>query len=188
MKHSVWFFKLLTIIPLFIFVAGCGKISNQVTATFNRVQDFKRSEIITNGPAIADGQSELLVVIHLMNSDGSSVKLFKPTYEIATGTGVSAQDCTTSNDNGISTCVLKATVAGTKKVSVTNIKIDLSADVVFTAPPTNKVLFGLVTASKTQTQGNFKLSGNIGNQEPGAVRTSGAFKLYGGVQGESFSR
>lgn len=168
--------------------SGCGKISGEISANFNRVQDFKRSEIISNGPAVADGQSELLVVIQLMNTDGSSVKLFKPTYEVVSGTGVTTQACTTSNDNGVSTCILKANTAGTKRISVTNIKIELQADVVFSAPVAGKSMFGLISSTKNQTQSNFALSGSIGNQEPGVVKSNGTFKVYGGVQGEAFSR
>jgi len=183
-----YFCNCLVVVGLFLFVTGCGKISGEISATFNRVQDFKRSEIISNGPAVADGQSELLVVIQLMNTDGSSVKLFKPTYEVVSGTGVTAQACTTSNDNGVSTCVLKSSEAGTKRISVTNIKIELQADVVFNSPTPGKAMFGLIAATKDQTQSNFNLKSSIGNQEPGVVKTSGAFKVYGGVQGEAFSR
>lgn len=187
-KNQEGFIKCLAALcPLFIF-SGCGKISNQISATFNHVQDFKRSEIISNGPAVADGQSELLVVIQLMNTDGSSVKLFKPTYEVVSGVGVTAQECTTSNDNGVSTCVLKANQAGIKRISVTNIKIDLQADVVFTAPTASKALFGLISVNNVQNQANFKLSGSIGNQEPGVPKINGVFKVYGGIQGEAFSR
>lgn len=170
--------------------SGCGKISSQIEATFKRpsIQDFKKSEIISNGPGIADGQSELLVVIQLMNSDGSIVKLFRPTYEIVSGTGVTASACTTSNNNGVSTCVLKSAQAGTKRISVTNIEIPLQADVVFNQPPAGKPNFGLAVANKMQIQGAHTLTATIGNQEPGAVRTSGTYKLFGGVQGEAFSR
>lgn len=187
-SNLLYFSKCLAATCIFLVVTGCGKISDKIDATFARVQDFKRSEIISNGPAVADGQSELLVVIQLMNTDGSSVKLFKPAYEVVSGTGVTAQACTTSNDNGVSTCVLKANTAGTKRISVTNVKIDLQADVVFSAPIAGKSMFGLISATKNQTQSNFSLSASIGNQEPGVVKSSGAFKVYGGVQGEAFSR
>lgn len=171
-------------------LCGCGNISSEISSTFKRpsVQDFAKSEIINNGPGIADGQSELLVVVQLMNSDSTSVKLFKPTYEVTTGGGVSAAACTSSNSNGVSTCVLKATQAGTKTISVTNINRPLIADVVFNPPGASKPVFGLVSASKTQTQGSYKLSANAGNQEPGLVKKSGAYTLFGGVQGEAFSR
>ncbi len=187
-SNRLYFSKCLAALGLVLIVTGCGKISGEISATFNRVQDFKRSEIISNGPAVADGQSELLVVIQLMNTDGSSVKLFKPTYEVVSGTGVTTQACTTSNDNGVSTCVLKANTAGTKKIAVTNIQIPLQAEVVFTAPVAGKSIFGLISSTKNQTQSNFGLSASIGNQEPGVVKSNGAFKVYGGVQGEAFSR
>jgi hypothetical protein len=173
-----------------ISLMGCGKLSNQISATFKTpsILDFKKSEIINNGPGISDGQSELLVVIQLTNSDGSSVKSFKPAYEVVSGLGVSTAPCTTSNANGVSTCVLKSSLPGTKQISITNINIELKANIVFNAPAASKELFGLTSAEKTQTQGNFKISATIGSQEPGVLKTSGVFKLYGGVQGEQFSR
>jgi hypothetical protein len=171
-----------------IFVA-CGKLSSQIEASFKRpsTQDFAKSEIINNGPGIADGQSELLVVIQLMNSDGTSVALFKPTYEIIAGTGVTASACITSNVNGVSTCVLKSVQAGLKRISVTNIPITLNADVLFNQPA-GKSLFGLTSASKTQTQSGYKLSATVGSEVPGAIKKSGTYNLYGGFQGEVFSR
>ncbi len=168
---------------------GCGKLSNEVSATFTKpsVQDFARSQVINNGPGIADGQSELLVVIQLMNSDGTPVKLFQPTYSIISGAGVAAQACTTSNINGVSTCVLKASQAGVKRLSITNITISLEADVIFNQPG-RKPVMGLISASNSQTQAGVKIQASLGNQEPVPVQTSGPVKLFGGVQGEAFSR
>lgn len=177
----------MVLCPLFILLSGCGELSNKILATFNRGQDFQRSEIINNGPGIADGQSELLMAIQLMNSDGSVVKQFKPTYEIISGTGVIPAACTTSNINGVSTCLLKATQPGVKRVSVTNIKITLEGDITFNTP-TAKPILGLASASKKQTSGTYTLSATVGAQEPGPVKTSGTYKLFGGVQGEGFSR
>jgi hypothetical protein len=187
-SNRLYFSKCLAALGLVFIVTGCGKTSGEISATFNRVQDFKRSEIISNGPAAADGSSELLVVIQLMNTDGSPVKLFRPTYEVVSGAVLIAQACTTSNINGVSTCVLKANTAGTRRIAVTNIQIALQAEVVFTAPTTGKSIFGLISSTKNQTQSNFGLSASIGSQEPGVVKSSGTFKVYGGVQGEAFSR
>lgn len=187
--HYKQAFLFMTLSCLCLLLTSCGKLSGQIEAVFTRpkVQDFKKSEIIQNGPGIADGQSALTVAISLMNSDGSVVPQFKPTYDIVSGTGVLPAACTTSNNNGISTCLLKATQAGVKKLSVTNIQIPLEADLIFTNPQF-KPIFGFVAADKKQSTGTYTLSATIGSQEPGIVKTSGTHKLYGGVQGEGFSR
>lgn len=170
-----------------LFLTSCGNISGQISSSFRAV-DFEKSEIISNGPAYADGQSELLMVIQLMNSDNSVVKDHKPTYKIISGTGVNASECTTSNANGVSTCVLKATQAGTKRVKVTNIKVNLEKDLLFINPPIGKSMMTLVATTKKQTSGTHVLEASVGNQEPDAVKASGTYKLYGGFQGDVFSR
>lgn len=149
--------------------------------------DFMKSEIISNGPGIADGQSELLMIVHLVNSNGSKVKDFTPIYQVVSGSAVFASACTASNVNGVSTCVLKSTQAGVKRVSLTNIGIQLEADFVFNTPAP-KPLLGLIAADKKQTSGTYTLSATIGSQEPAVVKTSGTYKLFGGVQGEAFSQ
>ncbi len=151
--------------------------------------DFARSEIIPNGPGVADGQSELRVVIQLMNSDGSSVSLYKPTYEITQGGGVQAQECTTSNNNGVSTCILKSTQAGAKTLKVTNINIDLAKEVVFLTPGSmNSGGLTVGGGTKNSASGIKLHAAGGGNQPKGLNTTSSGFKLYGGPEGNVFSR
>lgn len=169
-------------------LVGCGEITAGIESLFERdPNDFRKSEIISDSPAVADGQSELLMVISLVNSDGNPVKDYRPTYDVIAGTGVHASICTTSNNNGVSTCILKSSQAGTKRVSVTNIQIQLQADLVF-ENPTKKPIFGFTSASTTQSVGTVQLSGSFGALESTTVNTNGNFKLYGGVQGEAFSQ
>jgi hypothetical protein len=172
-----------------LIAGGCAKIDGQIHSTFNRslLQDFEKSEIITNGPAAADGQSELLVVIQLKNSNQTPVSDYKPIYAVTSGLGVAAGECTTSNVNGVSTCVLKSTQAGTKHIAVTNVKIALEKDVVFTQPTTKSSL-ELLADGKSKTSGSYKFSGTIGSQSPGIVKSSGHYQFFGGVQGDVFSR
>lgn len=176
----------LNIICSWLTLAGCN-VSGGISSKFRSV-DFEKSEIISNGPAYADGQAELLMVVQLMNSDNSAVKDYKPTYEVVSGAAVNATECTTSNANGVSTCVLKSTVAGTKRVKVTNIKVDLQKDLVFINPPAGKAMMDMAPATKKQTSGTHILNANLGNPVPQAVKTTGTHKLYGGFQGEVFSR
>lgn len=187
---SPYSFRLFVALPLAIatlFLTGCGKISSEVSAIFKGKTDFARSEIITSGTGVADGSTEMLVVIQLMNSDGTPVKLYKPTYEIVSGSGVTAQECTTSNSNGVSTCILKATQAGTKRLSVTNIKIELQKDLLFQLP-SSKTMLGLASGAKQITTSGYKVSASVATQESAMVRESGGWKFYGGVEGNAASR
>jgi hypothetical protein len=174
-----------------LLLSACGPIDGKIHLWGSKLPDFARSEIIQNGPAIADGSSELLVAVSLMNADGSSVKLFKPTYEILSGGGVQGTECTTSNSNGISTCILKSTQAGVKKFSVTNIRIKLERDVVFTAPEKSGLTSAIVPAAKfneKSTQGH-ELSGSVGSLHSQVVITgTNGWKIFGGPEGNAFSR
>jgi hypothetical protein len=170
-----------------IFLVACD---GKVHLTDAKTLDFARSEIISNGPAVADGASELLVVVHLMNSDGSSIPLFKPTYEITSGGGVQGSECTTSNNNGVATCVLKSTQAGTKRFLVTNVKkVELAKDLFFISQSPPGAVTGLVTAANdhlTSASGH-TLSGTVGSLHSDTVKTSGGWKLYGGPEGSALS-
>jgi hypothetical protein len=174
-----------------LWLSACGPIDGKIHLWGSTLPDFARSEIIQNGPAIADGSSELLVAVNLMNTDGSSVKLFKPTYEIVSGGGVQGSECTTSNNNGISTCILKSTQAGVKKFSVTNIRIKLERDVVFTPPEKPGLTSAIVSAAKfnkKSAQGH-ELSGSVGSLHSQAVITgTSGWKIFGGPEGNAFSR
>lgn len=79
---------------------------------------------MVNGPGLADGQTELLMIVRLVNSDGSKVKGYASAYELISGSAATSA-CTASNTDGVSTCVLKAIQAGVNRVSLTNIKIQL---------------------------------------------------------------
>lgn len=99
------------------------------------VNDFAKTEIITGEPVPADGNAQLLVAIHLKNSDNKPVKEFQPTYDIETGAnGVIKNQCSTSDINGVSACILKSTSAGIKLFVLTNAKVGLSKPIEFKSP------------------------------------------------------
>ena len=170
--------------PMALF--SCGKLSYSYTKTNST--DFAKSQVITNGPAVADGSSQLLVVIQLMNSDNSVVVDYQPTLEITSGSGVTASPCTKSNANGVSTCVLKSVLAGTKRLAVTNISIVLQADAVFSQPSTDRLRVGLAAAGGLRSSGAAKLSASLSFNEAGAANKNGSAVLYGGVMGEVTSK
>lgn len=71
------------LIILTICLSGCGRISGSIVKSkTNGAPDFQRSEVISSGTGIADGTTEYLIAIQLMNSDGSIVALFLRTSSI----------------------------------------------------------------------------------------------------------
>jgi|GEM_PF-6610812 len=171
------------------FSSSCGKITAELNFSHTPpVQDFKKSQIISNGPQVADGSSSLLVVISLLNSDGTPVIGFTPVYQILSGGGVTSLPCTSSNANGVSTCILKSTQAGTKLLSVTNITISLQASLVFTSPSAGQSHIELASSSKSQTQGSYTLTAAVGPVETGIKKVSGTYSLFGSIHGAEFSK
>lgn len=139
----------MLLVILLLNLVACGQITASISAKnpSSLENDFVKSEVISNGPGIADGRSELILVVRLVNSDGSPVYGFRPTYEIVSGTGIIPSDCTLSDNTGTSVCVLRATVAGLKRLSVNNIKIELMRDIDFLAPSGKGHTSGLVVSA-----------------------------------------
>ncbi|RYZ93629.1 MAG: hypothetical protein EOP06_00235 [Proteobacteria bacterium] len=172
---------------LYVFVAlllaGCGDVSGKIKTVFDRGldNDFARSQILAGSPTAADGHSELMIIIQLTNSDGTPVKFFKPTYEVVSGSGITSSACTISDANGISTCIAKATVPGSKRISVSNIKISLESNLIFIAPHSVSV-YEISAGSRDQQKSGFSLKATVGSQAP-LVNRSNGFSLYGGLEG-----
>lgn len=168
---------------------GC---SGQVELTNSSSDnDFALSHIVVNGTAVANGSSELLVVIQLKNSNGRPIKQFRPTYSIVSGAGVTGSQCTPSDTNGISTCLLKSTHSGTKRFAVTNLtKVTLEQDVLFLTTSAGSFL-STITPAATNTQSSASgatLRGNLGTLESDLVKTSASgWKIFGGPQGDALS-
>ncbi|RYZ93359.1 MAG: hypothetical protein EOP06_01205 [Proteobacteria bacterium] len=169
---------------------SCSKLGSGVSFEFDKqATDFAKSQIITNGPQAADGVSPLLIVISLQNSNNTPVVNFTPTYQVVSGSLVVSAPCTSSNSNGVSTCILKSHVPGTKRILVDNIIINLTADVVFTLPPAGRSTIAFVSSTKKpQSVGAYKFSGTIGNSDSGIKKQSGTYSFYGSLQGQESSR
>lgn len=169
-------------------LVGCD---GQVHLEGGKTTDFASSQVTANGPAPADGASQVILSIHLRNSDGTPVVGFKPIYEIVSGSGVQGGDCAVSDSAGLSTCALKATTSGVKRVSITNVKIALVVDVTFSAMTLGGALTGPAPAGsfgKTSASG-YAISGSLGSMQSNVVKTSASgWKLYGGPEGNALSR
>jgi hypothetical protein len=182
---------------------GCSLNTNieRIGATSN-INDFLKTEIVVGEPVPADGSSNLLVVIHLKNSDNNPVKEFLPTYTVTANenndsnslsntevsssvmaSSVLTSPCTTSDNNGISACVLKSTAAGNLIFKLTNAKVGLSKPIAFISVKTQsdlKIVSGSLP-NGTTLQGS-KVSLTLGEGvESGHHTTSGGYKVKLGV-------
>lgn len=171
---------------------GCGNLIGSVTAMPEKgIVDFLKTEILIGTPGIADGTSEMVIAIHLKNSDNTSVAEFRPTYTIASGTGVTPGKCSVSDSNGISACVLKATQPGKKLIKLTNAKVGLEKEVVFENSVKSGRILGLVSGSKQNltTPDGYKGEVSFGDSAKGiSFKTSGGYKVMISTQGAFLSR
>ncbi len=180
----------LQFVVLLVLVSSGCQMRGKILRDGNGLADFMNTEIIASDIGIADGNDELVVVVHLKNSDNSVVGNFKPEYEIVNGAAVWKGPCTTSASNGMSICILKSTVPGSKRLRLTNAKAGLEKDVLFALKGTSS-LAGFTAGGSTAiaTNGGYKANVSVGPwaANPG-VGTPGGYKAYISVQGAMDSR
>ncbi len=179
-------FPMIVLVALGLVSCGEGKGTIEELNARALVNDFAKSEIVSNGPGIADGKTELIMVVRLVNGNDTSVVGYRPTYEVASGAGVIPSECTRSDNVGAAICVVRATIPGTKRLSVNNVKIELKKDVDFLAPPDKGNTSGLVVGALPNNTGTsgYVLQGSIESSPAGQpkISTSG-WKMSGSVQG-----
>lgn len=120
--------RVLGLTLITIFTSSCGNLNLELAKV---PIDFMKTEIVVGGSNLADGNAQMLVVIHLKNNDSSPVKNYKPTYTVTPNTGMTTSDCTNSTKDGVSVCVLKSNIAGVKTFKLTNAKVGLQKIVEF---------------------------------------------------------
>jgi len=129
-----------------LYIFGCNVNTNisAIDPSGLNQNNFEKTEIIAGASVPADGFSQLIVAVHLKNSDNNPVKEFLPTYKIeATSNADEVQrtPCSTSDNNGVSVCILKSTNDGNFRFVLTNAKIGLSKTLTFlTVEHSNKNL------------------------------------------------
>ncbi|MGE0632525.1 MAG: hypothetical protein AB7O96_08965 [Pseudobdellovibrionaceae bacterium] len=177
------------------FVSACGKVEmgvEDIKPSTETADDFLKSEILATGPGIADGVSELVVVVRLMNENLSVIKGFRPNYDIVSGDGVIKTNCTESDQNGVAVCVLKSTIPGKKMFKVVNIeKVVLSKEFQFDPKPAGEA-FGFVAGGKTITSSSgWKVQAAVGQELSNIKASSNAdgsgWKMFGTIQGNIIS-
>ncbi len=150
-----------------------------------------KTEIIASSEAPADGAAELGIIIQLKNSDNSSVADYKPTYEIVSGSGVVARECTTSDNNGFSACILKATQPGKKRLRLTNALVGLEREIEFLNAARSGRLIGLAPGASalSTTPSGATVEFSVGEAIQGVrSQTQGDYKVFFSVQGALLSK
>ena len=174
---------------------GCRLDDNRIRGNLKipRAPDFLKTEMIENGPAPADGSSELLVVIHLKNSNGSVVPNYRPEFEIVVNNvGVTKSPCTESSREGYSVCVLRATQPGVRVLRLVNAKVGLEKEVVFEPPMRRGQILGLISGSETGAEtetGGYWGEYSVGDFAQGIeVSTDAGHRGFLSVQGAFISQ
>ncbi|WII71540.1 hypothetical protein QJS83_13810 [Bdellovibrio sp. 22V] len=145
--------------------------------------DFKNTEIVVGQHGLADGTTELFVVIRLMNSDNTVIQGYRPDYSITKGTGVIETDCSVSDSFGVSICSLRSHDAGIKTMELNNIADHhVETDLVFDAPTKEQTVVdnsGGDVGEATSPSG-WKMTATVGTQFDKASAEGNGYKFKAG--------
>jgi len=178
---------------LFIFISSCGKISGGITQSRPKIasNDFLMTEIVTNSPGIANGVSDLIVLIHIKNSDGAPVANYRPEFSITSGVGLTSGSCTLSSSQGVAVCILRATQPGVRTLQLTNARVGLSTQIRFDLPSGGKQVIGLASAGQQRgtTASGYQVEASAGHlTDRITVKTARGYTGYLSIQGTVVSR
>lgn len=177
--------RLLSLTALSTFVltsSACVKISGSLTKI--GINDFLKTEFIASAPAPADGVSSVVVGLQLKNSDNSPVPAYKPQFEVTSGGSIINPGCTTSDNNGISACIVRSIEPGVKTLQLTNAKVGLKQNVTFTAPSgARSILLSSGATVPATTSAGSKLSITFGKAFKSSQQTtSGGYVVNMGLK------
>lgn len=178
--------KHLTLLSItFLILTGCKFEGEFIDFGSERI-DFLKSYIANTSVGVADGATILNVQIFLVNSDGSKVVGFTPSYN-ASFSGLNHLGCTKSTEQGLSICSFTSSNPGTFLFSVNNTKEknDLQEDLTFT-PLTTGVKLAEVSSGgqKSATApGSYKVDATVGaTTSQGVFSAPGGYKVFAGFQ------
>jgi hypothetical protein len=185
--------KTIMVVAVFALVlSGCGAVKNWIGSSgpggSNSINDFLKTQILVSSPAQADGISPLVFVIQLKNSNDTPVANYVPTYTIRDGSGVIVpSSCTSSDADGISVCLLKSTVPGSKTLQLTNALAGLTTTVDFSSSTTTgKAVVVSGSKAHSTTSGGFSAQWAVGSPAKGvSLTSSGGYKVTLSLQGAS---
>ncbi len=165
-------------------LTGCSSEMATQKILLSSATDFLKSEIIVSGPALANGTDQILVYIHLMNSDSTPVVGFKPSYSLLGPSQTVKIQCFASDSTGLSICMATATAAGKVAFSVTNIpNVSLANTLTFDLLH-NRTSQGQILAGGQQnvSAGRYSVSSGIGNSVSKSTQKAGPYLIYSSVQ------
>ncbi|MCM2280954.1 MAG: hypothetical protein NDI61_03810 [Bdellovibrionaceae bacterium] len=149
--------------------------------------DFLKSEILINGTGIADGVTQLVMLVRLLNSDGSVVVGHRPAYQVASGLALADTPCSISDQNGISVCLLTASLPGIRTLRIVNLgQARVESGVTFIPPGLTPPARGFVASANTGTTASgHQVRSSVGVYHTGIrYRSPQGYTVYSSVQGE----
>lgn len=184
--------RLLSVLPVLVVLSGCSQFAAPKSpggglGENGKINDFEKTEILPGSPAFANGSEQLLVAIHLKNSNSASVPNYRPEYEFIDGAGVIPSQCSTSDSNGISVCLVKATVPGKKVLRLINAKVGLESEIEFKAALELQRLAVLpASATNAATADGSRVQVSFGQSFQGVRHTTtDSYKVTFSLQGVS---
>ena len=153
--------------------------------------DFLRSTILATSRGVGDGQTSAQVILLLKNSDDSLVVGYKPSFDFVDNGGSSIEEngvtffeCTVSNDEGISTCVIKSIVVGAKRLLFNNITIDLVGEVFFDPPDRGGTFLRVVSSGQIdQNAGGYSVTSHVGSPFSGLKQEVNGYTVFTNTTG-----
>lgn len=184
---DMYFMSKLLRVSMFILALYTTACSVDSKISDSRINDFLNTRVVSTGSAFADGQSDLVVELLLLNSDGSPVIDYQITSDMSqAGNGVFATGCSKSNSEGRVRCIYRAVEWGMKTVIFGEMPVDMRQDVEFLEPPGRFGNITGLTSVSTQrktTSGGYKISFSMDPLVSKPVQTTGAgYKVMLSVQ------
>ncbi len=183
--------KLLNVlVPLILalFLANC---SIDVSIDDISADDFLKSTILATSRGIGDGQTSATVVILLKNSDDSIIAGYTPNFSFInnggssiSANGITYSACSTTNNQGISTCTFKSIESGSQQILFNNIAVELVGEVFFEAPSRNGIFTQILSSAQLdQVASGYIVTSQIGAPFPGLVQKVSGYTIFTNTTG-----
>lgn len=133
--------------------------------------DFFKTTILSTSRGIGDGQTNATAVVLLKNADGSVIPNYRPSFEFVDNSGSSVQgsaitfsECSVSNEQGISVCIIRSISVGSLTLSFNNVKVELFGQVYFDPPSRDGTFFQVVNSGQIdQNAGGYSVTSYTGS-------------------------
>lgn len=161
-----------------LFGLGCT-LEVELVDISNPDNDFKLSSVLAETVGVADGITDLILTLELKNSNGSLVKFFTPQISLLSGSGVTSLGCSKSNELGISTCRFRSNTPTTALVSLENILIELTEEIVFEAPRVSLSYVQVVSSALNRVDaGGYTVTSHIGVPVQGLRQEVDGYEIF----------